>query len=80
MLNFHLWQEAHCTLHTAQCTLCTVPAPANAPETASVHFILHIEHFALHAIHLYCMLHIYDFTLKHHKICLSDNSRYTWQN
>ena len=67
LLNFHLWLAAQSTLHTAQCTLRTLPAPANAPETESVRFILHIEHFALNAIYLYSMLNIYHFTLKHPK-------------
>ena len=72
-LNFHLWQAAHCTLHTSMCTLRTVPTSANSTETTSEHFILHIEHFALHVIHLYCMLHIYHFSLKRKKKnCLSD--------
>ena len=68
LLNFHLWQAAHCTLHTAQFTLRTVPAPENAPKTSSVHLILTIEHFALHTIHFYCMLQIYHYTLKHPKM------------
>ena len=68
LLNLHLWQAAHCTLHTAHYKLRPVPAPANAHETASIHFILHIEHFALHTIHLFCMLHIYYFTRKHPKL------------
>ena len=43
LLNLHLWQAAHCTQHTAQCTLGTepalaiVPAPAIAPASAPVH-------------------------------------------
>ena len=46
---------AHCTLHIVHyiwyiyCTLRTLPTPENAPETAPVHFIPHIEHFELHA-------------------------------
>ena len=39
LLNFHLWQAANCTLHTAQCTLRTVPANENALENASVRFM-----------------------------------------
>ena len=39
------------TLHTAQCTLYTLPA--NAPASVPVHFILHIEHRTLHVIQLY---------------------------
>ena len=62
-LNLHLWQAAHYTLHTAQCTLRTAPAPANAPESEHVHFILHIENCTLRNTDLYCNLQIYHFTL-----------------
>ena len=49
----------------------TATAPAHEPAPAPVHFKLYIEHFALHATHLYCMLHIYHFTLKHGKMNLN---------
>ena len=58
-------------MHTAQCTLHTAPATAPAPQPAPVHFILHIEHYTLHIIHLYYMLHTYHFTLYTFKIGLS---------
>ena len=53
LLSLHLWQAAHCKLHNAKCTVDTAPAPANAPVSAPVHFILHIEHSTFHAKHLY---------------------------
>ena len=37
----------------------TAPKPVTAPESAHVHFILHIEHCTVHTTHLYCMLHPY---------------------
>ena len=52
LLNLHLWQAAHCTLHTAQRTLHTVPANANWPESAPLHFIIQIN-----TVH--CMPYIY---------------------
>ena len=64
LLYLHLWQTAHCTLHAAQCTLRTAPAPANAPEYKHIHFILHIEHCTLHTTCLYCNLQMYNFTLQ----------------
>ena len=54
---------ADITLHTAQCTPHTAPAPEPAPAHAPVHFILHTKHYRLHTTRLYCMLHIYHFTL-----------------
>ena len=70
-LNLHLWQAVHCTLRAAQCTLRTAPAPANAPKSEHVHFILHIEHWTLHTMCLYCILKMYHFPLQTIKICLS---------
>ena len=71
----HLWQAAQRTLHTAQCTFCTTPAPANALEFEHVHFILHIEHCTLHTTCLYYILTIYHLTLQTSKIrlCLSQD-------
>ena len=57
--------------YIAQCTLHSAPVPANAPASSPVHFILHIKHCTLHAIHLYQILHIYNFTLKPSNNCLS---------
>ena len=34
-------------------------------------FILKTEHYTLHTTCLYCLLHIYPFTLQTSKICLS---------
>ena len=51
--NLHLWQTAPCTLHTAQCIKHTAPTPANAPESAPVHFMPHIAHCTLHTIQVY---------------------------
>ena len=59
--------SAHCTLHTAQCTLRTAPAPANAPESEHVHFILLIENCTLHNTDLYCILETYTVKIN---ICL----------
>ena len=70
LLNLHLWQAAHCTLTTAQCTLRSAPSTANAPEYEHVHFILHNEHCTLHTKCLYCILQIYHFILQSSKICL----------
>ena len=70
LLNLHLWQAAHCTLHTAQFTLRTAPAPENSPESERVYFILHIEHCTMHTTCLYCNLQIYHFTLQTYKLCL----------
>ena len=47
------------TLHTAHFTVHTAPEPVPAPESAPVHFILHIEPSTVHTTHLYCMLHNY---------------------
>ena len=73
-ISIFVGQHTACTLHTAQCTLRTVPAPANAPETVFVNFTLYIEHFALHTIHYTaCCTFItsYIYT-KTSKICLSN--------
>ena len=63
--------SSHCTLHTAQCTLQTAPAPANARECEHVHFILNIEHSKLHTC-LYWIYQIYHFTLHTSKIWFQD--------
>ena len=70
LLNLYLWQALHCTLHIAQCKSRAAPAPENAPESEQVHFILHIEHCALHTTCLSCILQIYHFTLQTCKIYL----------
>ena len=48
ILNIYLWQAAHCALQTAQSTLRTAPAPAKAPTSAPVHFVLHIKQCNVH--------------------------------
>ena len=58
---------AHCSLHTAQYTLGTSPAPANAPESEHVNFILHIENCTPHTRGLYWILYIVHLTLQKSK-------------
>ena len=69
LVNLHLWQAEHCTLHSARCTLPTAPGPTNAPEYEHLLFILHIEHCTLHTTCLYLIFQIYHFTLQISKIC-----------
>ena len=69
LLNLHLWQASHFTLHTAQFTLITTSA--NTPESEHVQFLLNIEHFTLHTRCLYCILQIYHFPLQISKLFLS---------
>ena len=59
------------TLHTAQCTLRTAPAHANAPEFEHVHFIQHIEQYTLHNTCVYYILLTSHITLQTSKICLT---------
>ena len=61
------------TLHPAHYTVYirTTPAPANAPESDHVHFILNIEGCTLHTNHFCCSWQIYHFTLQTSNICLS---------
>ena len=47
LLNLHLWQTAHWTLQTAQCTLCIAPAPTNASAFAHVHSYYTLNMFTL---------------------------------
>ena len=53
------------TLKTAYFTLHIAPAPG------PVHFILLTSHCTLHTIPLYCMLHLYHFTLQTVRSCPS---------
>ena len=62
---------AHYTLYG---TLRSEPEAVTDPESAPVHFILHIEHCKVHTTHLYCTLHTYHFTLHTVESWLSSNS------
>ena len=62
---------ADSTLHTAHYTVHTTPAHEHTHLLAPLHFILHTEHYTLDTTHLYCLLHMYHFTLQTFKICLS---------
>ena len=70
---------AHCTLHTKHC-MHTAPEPTPVPAHEPVLFILQTEHWTLNTTGLYCMLHIYHFTLHTAKSCLSWDSRSTRRN
>ena len=64
LIYLHIWQAAHCTLHTGQCTLCTAPALANSLESERLQFIRHIEHGILHTT-----FYIFCFIITLHAVC-----------
>ena len=61
LLNLLFWQAAHCTLHTARCTLQTEPAPENDPKSELVHFIK--KHLTLYTAHHVFILHFVNVSL-----------------
>ena len=76
-----IWQGAYFTLHTAQCTQQTAPAPSNSPESAPVQFIIQIEHCTLYTARHTIILnaaHLSHLTenVKHSPEL---HSRFTWQ-
>ena len=61
-----MWQAAHCTLYTEQCTLHTALVPAVCTCT----YTLHTTHWKLHTAH-HVICKFITSHCKHKKICLS---------